>query len=267
MTNRRAFVPLESLVDAAHLNNADTFNLDDFKYSATVRGKKLDWLCLSRRLLWMACGHEYIEPEFLDWIDKIPSGEVLYDVGASNGIFSIYAAARGLRVIAFDPDPMNYFLLAYNNYLNAKSSGIALEGCYNLAISNVMAVDSIHIKHMVLGGHEKILSKAKDVFGNEFQPEYSHPVLKCALDDLIGVMGLPQPKYLKIDVDGSEADVLEGAKICLANVVSVFIELTEEFMNLFASAFFERQGFYLQAKYQVQNYDGLFNCIFERTAA
>jgi len=120
---------------------------------------------------------------------------------------------------------------------------------------------------MELGGHEKILDKSRDVFGNEFQPDYSHSVLKCALDDLIGVMGLPQPSYLKIDVDGSEAEVLEGAITCLRSVVSVFIELTEEFMHLFAVSFFENHGFTLQEKHQVQNYKGLFNCIFSRKVA
>ena len=95
MIRNRAFVPLENLVDEGQLKKADSFNLNDFKRSTTVRGKKLDWLCLSRRLLWMACGHEYIDPELLDRIDTIPSGEVLYDVGAINGIFSMYAAACG----------------------------------------------------------------------------------------------------------------------------------------------------------------------------
>ena len=230
MTIKQVFVPLESLVDAFFLKKADIFNLDDYKYSATIRGKNLSWLCLSRRLLWMAVGHEYIEPEFLDWIDNIPKGEVLYDIGASNGIFSIYAASCGLRVIAVEPDPLNYFLLSYNNYLNSKSS-VVIEGCYNFAVSKAMAIGSIHIKHMELGSHEKILDKTLDVFGNEFQPDYSHAVLKFALDDLIGVMALPQPNYLKIDVDGAEADVLEGAIVCLKNVKSVFIELTATFMD------------------------------------
>lgn len=266
MTPKQAFVPLESLVDAEQLKKVDAFNLDNYKYSTSVRGKKLDWLCLSRRLLWMAAGHEHIEPEFLDWIDNIPQGEILYDIGASNGIFSMYAASCGLRVIAVEPDPLNYFLLSYNNYLNSKSS-VALEGCYNFAISKAMAIGNIHIKHMELGGHEKILDKAKDVFGNEFQPDYSHSVLKCALDDLIGVMGLPQPSYLKIDVDGSETEVLEGAIVCLKNVKSVFIELTVAFMDSFALSFFESHGFTLQEKHQVQNYEGLFNCIFVKMVA
>lgn len=264
MAPTRAFIPLASLVSTEQLEKVDAFNLDNFRYSTTVRGKKLDWLCLSRRLLWMACGHEHIEPELLDWIDQIPQGEVMYDVGASNGIFSIYAAACGLRVVSIEPDPMNYFLLAYNNYLNSKSTGTALEGCYNLAISKTMAVGNIHIKRMELGGHEKILDKSQDVFGHEFHPEFSHPVLECTLDDLIVKLGLSQPAYLKIDVDGSEAEVLEGAENCIKKVRSIFIELTEEFLNSYALSFFKIRGFILKEKYQVQNYSGLFNCIFER---
>lgn len=263
---KRAFVSLESLVSVEHLGKADAFNLDDFRYSTSIRGKQLDWLCLSRRLLWMASGHEHIEPELLDWIDAIPRGEVLFDIGASNGIFSMYAAACDLRVVALEPDPLNYFLLAYNSYLNSKN-GVSLEGCYNLAVSSAMAAGRMHIKRWELGGHEKILDKSTDVFGNPFQPEYSHPVLTCALDDLIGMMGLPQPKYLKIDVDGAEAEVLKGAEACLRGVKSVFIELTSEAMRSFAVAVLDAHGFILKAKYQVQNYANLFNCVFERKTA
>ncbi|MHB1116411.1 FkbM family methyltransferase [Sideroxydans sp.] len=264
MALKREFIPLEPMVGPEQLRKADGFDLESFRYGTMVRGKKLDWLCLSRRLLWMACGHEHIEPEILDWIDTIPQGEVVYDIGASNGIFAMYAAACGLRVIAIEPDPMNYFLLAYNNFLNSSSNGVALEGCYNLAISAARSVGRIHIKRMELGGHEKILDKPMDVFGNAFQPEHSHPVLKCALDDLSGLMGMPRPRYLKIDVDGSEAEVLSGADACLESAQSIFIELTQESMDSFAVSHFESRGFVLRCKVQVQNYDGLYNCIFEK---
>ncbi|OIR11453.1 hypothetical protein GALL_69460 [mine drainage metagenome] len=266
MTTRRKFVPLEMLVSAEQLQLADGFDLEKFRHSTTVRGKRLDWLCLSRRLLWMACGHEHIEPELLDWIDSIPQGAVMYDIGASNGIFAMYAVACGLRVIAIEPDPANYFLLSYNNYLNASANGVALEGCYNLAVSETMGVGRMHIKRMELGGHEKILDKAQDVFGHTFLPEYSHPVLKCSLDELVGIMKLPQPAYLKIDVDGAEAEVLAGAEECLKKVRSVFIELTESFLKEFAQNFFAQRGFAIASKQQVQNYAGLYNCIFEKKA-
>jgi FkbM family methyltransferase len=264
MSIKKKFVPLESLVSSEILHHVDACNLNGYRYTTSVRGKKLEWLCLSRRLLWMASGQEYIEPELLDWIDKIPKNEVMWDIGASNGIFSFYAAACGVKVISVEPDPMNYFLLAYNNYLNSKSFGIFLEGCYNLAISNKMTTGSIHMKQMELGGHEKILDKSVDVFGKSFESEYVHPVLKVSLDILMQDMGVHAPKYLKIDVDGSELEVLEGATVCLKNVQSIFIELTESFMDSFAISFFKSHGFGLNSKYQVQHYEGLYNCIFDK---
>ncbi|QTN30434.1 hypothetical protein HZ993_12125 [Rhodoferax sp. AJA081-3] len=108
----RPFVPLEELVASKTLQSVDSFVLDDYVYTSTIRGIELSWLCLSRRLLWMATGHEHIEPELLNWIDAMPPRSVMYDIGASNGIFSVYAAAKGVDVYAFEPDPSNYFLLS-----------------------------------------------------------------------------------------------------------------------------------------------------------
>ena len=112
MAEDKNFVPLESLVDAHVLRTIDAFSLEHYRHRSEIRGLAMDWLCLSRRLIWMAEGHEYIEPELLDWIDSLPADAVLYDAGASNGIFALYAAARGCTVYAFEPDPTNYFLLS-----------------------------------------------------------------------------------------------------------------------------------------------------------
>ena len=129
----------------------------------------------------MAYGHEHIEPELLDWIDGIPSGSVLYDIGASNGIFSIYAASRSLRVIACEPDPSNYFLLAFNNYLNSTLNDVSLEACLNIALSDSIGTGNLQIAKMELGGHEKILDKSVGVFGEEWSylDEYSTDIRKC----------------------------------------------------------------------------------------
>lgn len=258
------FVPLEDIVDPGILAFVDGFELERFQQCSPVRGKPLDWLCLSRRLLWMAYGQEHIEPELLDWIDSIPAGSVFYDIGASNGIFALYAAGSNLRVIACEPDPSNYFLLAFNNYLNSKLNGVNLEACLNIALSDSSGIGHMHIAKMEIGGHQKILDKSFDVFGEEFQPEHSHTVLKTSLDQLVALYGLPSCEYVKIDVDGAEIEVLRGALSQLSAVKEVFIELTENLLNDFAQDFFASINLQLSSKQQVQNYDGLFNCIFKR---
>ena len=53
------------------------------------------------------------EPETLEWIDEIPQGSVLWDIGANIGLYTCYAAkARGCRVFAFEPSVFNLELLA-----------------------------------------------------------------------------------------------------------------------------------------------------------
>ena len=46
------------------------------------------------------------EREFLERILRLLSpGDVLYDIGACVGMLSLHAAAMGVHVIAFEPDP------------------------------------------------------------------------------------------------------------------------------------------------------------------
>ena len=44
------------------------------------------------------------EPETITWLDRLEEDDVLWDVGACVGSYSIYAAVRrGVRVVAFEP--------------------------------------------------------------------------------------------------------------------------------------------------------------------
>lgn len=260
----RPFVPLEALVAPTTLQSVEKFALDNYVHTSTIRGIELSWLCLSRRLLWMAVGQEYIEPELLDWIDAMHPSSVLYDIGASNGIFAMYAAARGADVFAFEPDPSNYFLLSYNNYLNSSRGKTGIKACMNFAISSKMEIGMINIRNMELGSHEKILDNSVDVFGNAFSPAHTHAVLKCRIDDLKCILKSKDPTHIKIDVDGSEIEVLRGANQVLKSAKSIFIELTDMASGQAAHSLLSEKGFHLVSKHQVQNYEGLHNCIYEK---
>lgn len=59
------------------------------------------------------------EPDTLEWMDTIPPGSVIWDIGANVGLYSVYAAkSRGARVFAFEPSVFNLELLARNIFLN-----------------------------------------------------------------------------------------------------------------------------------------------------
>src|SRR5688572_2196267 len=59
------------------------------------------------------------EPCTLEWIAGFGADEILFDVGANVGMYTIWAAAtRGARVFAFEPESQNYALLNRNILLN-----------------------------------------------------------------------------------------------------------------------------------------------------
>ena len=59
------------------------------------------------------------EPETLEWINGFNETDVLYDIGANVGVFSLYAALhRNCDVYAFEPESKNYACLHNNIYLN-----------------------------------------------------------------------------------------------------------------------------------------------------
>jgi FkbM family methyltransferase len=79
------------------------------------------------------------------------------------------------------------------------------------------------------------------------KPRYKQRILAFTLDDLISVFKLPFPNYIKIDVDGHEAEVLEGAKNTLqdARLKSVLVEGKgpDEYLPLL-------KGFSLEGEYR-----------------
>ena len=263
------FIDLDQLVTAETLKKVESFPLEtDFVTDVSIRGKNLRYQTQSRRQLWQAVGIEYIEPELLDYIDSIPAGDIFFDIGASNGIFSVYAMHCGLKVYAFEPEAQNFCLLEKNSYLNhVLASGTI--ATFNIALSNSFGMGKMFIANYEAAGHMKILDTPRKVQEEkDFTPSYTQNILKFTLDRLIGEYGVPVPAHIKIDVDGSEWALIQGARNTLENSVvrSIFIELVElsdEAEQIRKTL--ETCGFKLKNKYQVQNYAGLYNYVYVRT--
>src|SRR5579872_530060 len=65
------------------------------------------------------------EPNTLKWIDTFRPDDLFLDIGANIGLYSLYAAfSRGVQVIAFEPESLNYSLLNTNLFLNQIDSKI-----------------------------------------------------------------------------------------------------------------------------------------------
>ena len=264
MTN---FIPIEKLVSKSKIKFLEGLeNSDEFITDVKVRDTVCKYVTNSKRTLWQAVGIEFIEPDMLDYIDEISIDDILYDIGASNGIFSVYASQRGLNVYAFEPEAQNFSLLGFNAYLN-KTTRHQLK-FFNIALGRGNTLNKMYIAKFEAGGHMKILGKPLKVGElDEFIPDFVQNVMSYKLDSFIEFFNLPQPNHIKIDVDGSEYDVFEGAKKTLLSpeLKSVFIELEEN--NKHTTKIInglKKFGLVIKRKTQVQNYQGLHNFIFER---
>jgi FkbM family methyltransferase len=171
------------------------------------------------------------EPETLRWIDTFKPDDLFIDIGANIGLYSLYAAfSRGVQVIAFEPESLNYALLNRNIFLNRIDSKIK---AYSLALSNELAFNAIHLSLFMEGASCHNFKEKLNFKHEPLSPEFSQGCFSMSLDDLIEKQLIPVPQHIKIDVDGIEHKILEGAKQPLKNsaVQSVLVELNTHLVS------------------------------------
>lgn len=186
----------------------------------TVNGTTLTLLVPDRRsVYWPRHGYAS-EPNTLTWIDGFIDTDVLYDVGANVGAYALYAAkARGVRVVAFEPNPFSFRALVHNlqrNRLTDKVTPLCL------AANDTTGATPFYLSGTDTGSVGHTLSgTARDRKGFEMQ------ALAFRLDEVAAFAGVPKPTQMKIDVDGIELPILKGAKSLLSDprLKSVMIEV------------------------------------------
>ena len=153
--------------------------------------------------------HEKNERRFL--CRFLRKGDAFLDIGANMGLYSLLAsklAGPTGQVYAFEPDPNTYRRLLLNLELN----GLENVSCHQIALS-----DREEVRDM------KISSGAYDAynsFGTPVRGEGTFEKLRitCATcDGFLENEGLADRRiaYLKVDVEGWETRVLQGAEALL----------------------------------------------------
>ena len=151
------------------------------------------------------------EPETIKWLNGFEKNSVFFDIGANIGIYSLYSAIKNEnKVYAFEPHSANYKNLLDSINLNKLNNCQAF--CF--AVSNKISLSHIGVKNM----HEGV---ADNVVGSK--GDYYHGCVEIHLDYLVGKKVLPQPDYIKIDVDGFEDRVYKGAMSTIQQAKSVLI--------------------------------------------
>jgi FkbM family methyltransferase len=205
------------------------------------------------------------EPWTVRWIERsVGPGDVLYDVGANIGSYSLIAAAQpvdDVRVVAVEPGYASYAALCDNVTLNG----------FQGTVTPLPVVLSDRTGMVELAYRSTEPGAAEHVLGPGAPATYRQPVLSFRLDDLVSLLGLTAPTLLKVDVDGAERSVLAGAPRALASsgLRSVLIEIRRERSDEIVPLL-EEAGFAVRER--VEERDGqrladVWYGIFERVGA
>ena len=165
------------------------------------------------------------EPDTIEWIRSFQRNEVLIDVGANVGMYTIWAAkTRGVRVYAFEPESQNYAQLYKNIMLNGLSHQVV---GYCAALSDEMLFSLLHLSTFQSGGSCHSFDEKVDFKLDYRESETSQGCISTTLDHLVSTGVVPMPDHIKIDVDGLEHKVLAGARKVLADkrLKSVLVEI------------------------------------------
>jgi FkbM family methyltransferase len=203
----------------------EKFDLDAAQVIETHHGSIRTLPLRGPHLAAAAIGFHDEEPETLGWIDGFAPGDVLYDIGAATGLFSMYAALMpGVVVYAFEPKATSFGVLIEHLALNGLGERV-FPLC--LALSDKGEATRLTLSTLAAGSGGNSVGGAPDQFGL-IHSVFSQGVLAYRLDDLIDTFTLPAPTHLKIDVDGVEGLILAGAPRTLRRVKSVLIEVEGE---------------------------------------
>jgi FkbM family methyltransferase len=197
------------------------------------------------------------EPETLEWIDAIPSGSILWDIGANVGLYSCYAAKkRGCRVFAFEPSVFNLELLAKNIHANSLTELVTI---VPLPLSDKLAVNTLNMTNTEWGG---ALSTFGQDYGHDGRPMpkvFSFPTIGLSMHDAQERLNIPAPNFIKMDVDGIEHLILKGGASILNTADGVLIEINDQFLAQSddASACLKAAGFTLREKRHADYFDAI----------
>jgi FkbM family methyltransferase len=234
---------------------------DELKYTeVSVRGVNLKLVTYTRSL--ELCARMNYETENLDFIDQIKPADILYDLGACEGRFSIYAAKKGVKVFSFEPEKKNFLAFTQNIHLNNLGEIVI---AINAGVGSKNGKAVMQIGQPWEGGHQKVVDHGQVRNDLNFTFVESQQIDVLSLDSYVEKN--PFPNYLKIDIDGSEIPFLDGASKTLDSreLRGIIFELNEMDRNFSRiEDTLKSKGFSEQSRYKVPNENNLYNIIYLR---
>lgn len=203
-------------------------NLQDYQQiQPHIKAHGLTWLTPNEHCAWRVESLMEKEPDTIAWIEKMGPDDVLFDVGANIGQYSMLAARRGVFVQAFEPEGQNFALLCRNTALNDLNKNLR---CWPIALSDKPGLHTFYVQTLIAGNSCNSLGEKVDY--------HLRPKENWGFEQGCGAMTLDffsaefgPPTHIKIDVDGFEHKVLLGGLQTMREVKSVLVETNRGLME------------------------------------
>jgi FkbM family methyltransferase len=193
----------------------------DPKFETSLNGQKLQFRTGNGRLLWRAKTFLTEEPLMISWILDMQPNDVVMDIGANVGTYTVPIAQKVKRVYACELDPLNVAILKENIVLNAVHDRVLI---IPIACGNKLAAVEIEFRDLAYGDALQSIAGGDTLESVRGKKSHSMKSLQISLDEVFLSLDLEWPNKIKVDVDGNEETVLNGAKSLLARANEIYFE-------------------------------------------
>lgn len=163
--------------------------------------------------------HDTPEHRFLESLDL--RGKVVYEVGAFQGLLTLFFSSRAAEVIAYEPNPPSYERVLENLRLNRRGN-VRLR---QLAVGDRPGALTLLADPLMPGGASAD-PQVSDQIRSSVTTIRSVTVPVVTLDEDIRASQLPRPDFIKIDIEGMELPALKGmASILRQHRPDLYIEM------------------------------------------
>ena len=167
------------------------------------------------------------EPETLEWIDGFDNNSIFWDIGSNIGLYSVYAAIKSqCNVCCFEPSFFNLELLSKNIFLNNVSDKITV---FPFALSDKRINSLLNLTTTEWSGALSTFDEDYGFDGEKLKTVFKQSTIGMSADEAKKILGIAQPDYIKIDVDGIEHLILLGATNILQKTKEILIEVNDNF--------------------------------------
>mgnify|MGYP000235553171 CR=1 FL=1 len=216
-------------------NFKDFINNDSYK-SINIEKKEIKFFIPNTVTEWRVDTLLSKEPETIKWIDEFDGEKkIFWDIGANVGIYSIYAVVKhqNIEVVSFEPSFSNLRTLSRNISINNLEDQITI---FPLPLSNTdNKFQMMEESEFIEGWSMNSFGTGLNFEGKDFKSKNKYKIYGCSINKILNDRILKKPNFLKIDVDGIEHLILEGAHDYLADkeLKSILVEINENFKDQF----------------------------------